>query len=330
MVNCRFEIQSAISHLQSAIAHYIVFVTFPFLPRKKAQNSLYIFHLITQRFMSSRRNFIRKTAMGLAGSAVLPLVGRSSAAAPEAAAVHPVTTGIAGYTFAKFDIDQSIAMMKRVGVTNLSVKDIHLPLNSSDEKIRSVTGKLRDAGINIYTVGVIYMRTKEAVDQAFQYARKVGVNMIVGVPNYDLLDYAEAQVKAHDIRLAIHNHGPEDKLYPGPGDVYNHIKNRDARVGLCIDIGHAMRAGSPPEKAIRDFRDRLFDLHIKDVSLAAKEGKAIEIGRGVINFPAVIKSLRKIKFNGVCSIEFEKDMTDPLPGIAESIGFFKGVAKGGE
>jgi len=268
--------------------------------------------------------------MGLAGSAVLPLVGRSSAAAPEAAAVHPVTTGIAGYTFAKFDIDQSIAMMKRVGVTNLSVKDIHLPLNSSDEKIRSVTGKLRDAGINIYTVGVIYMRTKEAVDQAFQYARKVGVNMIVGVPNYDLLDYAEAQVKAHDIRLAIHNHGPEDKLYPGPGDVYNHIKNRDARVGLCIDIGHAMRAGSPPEKAIRDFRDRLFDLHIKDVSLAAKEGKAIEIGRGVINFPAVIKSLRKIKFNGVCSIEFEKDMTDPLPGIAESIGFFKGVAKGGE
>jgi sugar phosphate isomerase/epimerase len=91
-----------------------------------------------------------------------------------------------------------------------------------------------------------------------------------------------------------------------------------------------MRAGSPPEKAIRDFRDRLFDLHIKDVSLAAKEGKAIEIGRGVINFPAVIKSLRKIKFNGICSIEFEKDMTDPLPGIAESIGFFKGVAKGGE
>ena len=96
-------------------------------------------------------------------------------------------------------------------------------------------------------------------------------------------------------------------------------------MGMCIDIGHAMRAGSAPEKAIRDFKDRLFDLHIKDVSIAAKEGKAIEIGRGVIDFPAVVTSLRKIKYQGVCSIEFEKDMSDPLAGIAESIGYFKGV-----
>ena len=149
--------------------------------------------------------------------------------------------------------------------------------------------------------------------------------MILGGPNFDIIDYSETQVKAYDIKLAIHNHGPEDKLYPSPKDVYDRIKNRDARMGMCIDIGHAMRAGSPPEKAIRDFKERLFDLHIKDVSLAVREGKAIEIGRGVIDFPAVVTSLRKIKYKGVCSIEFEKDMTDPLPGIAESIGYFKGV-----
>jgi sugar phosphate isomerase/epimerase len=125
--------------------------------------------------------------------------------------------------------------------------------------------------------------------------------------------------------LAIHNHGPEDALYPAPKDVYDRIKNLDAGMGMCIDIGHSMRAGSIPEKAIRDFKSRLFDLHIKDVSVAAKEGKAIEIGRGVINFPEVVESLRKINFKGVCSIEFEKDMTDPLPGMAESVGYFKGV-----
>jgi sugar phosphate isomerase/epimerase len=278
--------------------------------------------------MSSRRNFIQKTALSLAGSTVIPFLGRSESEKKEPKIekeASPLHIGIAGYTFAKFDLDQSISMMKRVGVQNLSVKDIHLPLNSSDERIRTAMTKFKDAGINVYTVGVIYMKTKEVVDLAFQYARKVGVNMIVGVPNYDLIDYSEAQVKAYDIRLAIHNHGPEDALYPAPKDVYDRIKNMDARMGMCIDIGHAVRAGSAPEKAIRDFKDRLFDLHLKDVNIAAKEGKAIEIGRGVIDFPAVVESLRKIKYKGVCSIEFEKDMSDPLPGIAESVGYFKGV-----
>ena len=167
-------------------------------------------------------------------------------------------------------------------------------------------------------------RAKEAVDKTFEYAKKCGVNMIVGVPNYDLIEYAEQKVKEYDIKLAIHNHGPEDALYPAPGDVYNRVKNLDARMGMCIDIGHSLRAGTLPEKAIRDFKDRLFDLHIKDINTAAKEGKGIEFGRGVINFGAVIESLRKVKYTGICSIEYEKDMSDPLPGIAESVGYFKG------
>ncbi len=244
----------------------------------------------------------------------------------EAKSAHPLEVGIAGYTFAKFDLDKSIAMMKRLGVHYLSVKEIHLPLNSSQETIDAAMAKFKAADINVYTVGVIYMKTKEAVDLAFSYAKKCGVTMIVGVPNYDLLDYAEEKVKEYNIRLAIHNHGPEDALYPGPKDVYDRIKNRDARMGLCIDIGHATRAGYSADKAVKDFKDRLFDLHIKDVSIAAKDGKAIEIGRGVINFPALVKALNKIGYKGICSIEFEKDMTDPLAGIAESIGYFKGVA----
>jgi inosose dehydratase len=292
-----------------------------------SQNSIFFINNKKEP-MSSRRSFIQKTALSLAGSAVIPFLGNTAAASRNEKAAPALAVGVAGYTFAKFDLDQSITMMKRLGVMNLSVKDIHLPLNSSDEKISAAMKKFKDAGINVYTVGVIYMRTKEVVDQAFQYARKVGVNMIVGVPNYDLIDYAEVQVKAYDMKLAIHNHGPEDKLYPAPKDVYDRIKDRDTRMGMCIDIGHAMRAGSPPEKAIRDFKDRLFDLHIKDVSIAAQDGKAIEIGRGVINFAEVIKSLRKIKYQGVCSIEFEKDMTDPMAGIAESIGYFKGVMAG--
>jgi len=271
--------------------------------------------------MSSRRSFIQQTTLGLA-ALNSPLI---NFAAPHAEKKPPLPLGFAGYTFAKIPIDPSIGMMKRANVLNLSIKDVHLPLNSSDDKIKSTVAQFRENGINIYTVGVIYMKTQEAVDQAFDYAQKVGVNMIVGVPNYDLLDYTESKVKSTNIRLAIHNHGPEDALYPGPQQVIDRIKDRDPRIGLCMDIGHATRAGVDPARAAKEYSKRLFDLHIKDVTAKAKDAKAIEVGRGVIDFEAFIKALRQINYQGMCSIEFEKDMTDPLPGIAESIGFFRGT-----
>lgn len=275
--------------------------------------------------MSSRRNFIQKTALSVAGSVAAPFIGTASFSkinTPKKAPQLPV--GIAGYTFVKFELDEAIKMMKQLNLTHLSLKDRHLPLNSSDEKIKSVVSHCSESNIKIYAVGVIYMKTKQAVDEAFDYARKVGVDMIVGVPNYDLLDYAEEKVKALNIRLAIHNHGPEDALYPSPQSVYERIKNKDARMGLCMDIGHAVRAGADVVSAIKAYKDRLFDLHIKDVTEARKEAKAIEIGRGVIDFPALLKALYKINYKGVCSVEFEKDMTNPLPGLAESVGYFKG------
>ncbi len=274
--------------------------------------------------MTSRRNFLQQSALGLAGTLTLPLASHA-AIAPKGPA--PLNTGIAGYTFAKFDLEKAIAMMKKVDIKYISVKDFHLPLNSTDEKIQSVLKQFADADIKVYAVGVIYMKSKEAVDQAFDYAKRVGVPLIVGVPNPELLDYTETVVKSSGIRLAIHNHGPEDKLYPSPKNAYDLIKDRDEKMGLCMDIGHAIRAGADPAAVVKQYKNRIFDLHIKDVSLAAKDGKAIEVGRGVIDFPALVKALRKSNYQGICSIEFEKDMTDPLAGLAESAGYFKGVVK---
>jgi hypothetical protein len=277
--------------------------------------------------MSSRRSFIQQSVLGIGGAAVLPLLGNKALAADNESKEGSLQVGMAGFTFAKFDLEKSIAMMKRVDVKNLSVKDFHLPLNSTPEKIQSVMTQFADGGIKAYAVGVIYMKTKEAVDQTFDYAKKVGVSLIVGVPNPELLDYTEEKVKSTDIRIAIHNHGPEDKLYPSPKNVYDLIKNRDEKMGLCIDIGHSTRAGQDPAKAVLEYKQRVFDMHIKDVSAAVKDGKSIELGRGVIDFPALVKALNKIKYKGFCSLEYEKDMTDPLPGIAESAGFFKGVIR---
>lgn len=277
--------------------------------------------------MHSRRKFIQHTAMGMAASTALPLFSKASIQTSGQQKHEPLKMGMAGYTFLNFDLATSIIMMKRVNVTALSIKDFHLPLDSSPDKIKDVVKQLTDAGITPYAVGVIYMKTKEAVDQTFAYAKNVGVNMIVGVPDYDLLDYTEEKVKAYDIKMAIHNHGPMDKVYPGPKDAYDRINKRDKRMGLCIDIGHTQRTGVAPADAVLQFKDRLFDLHIKDVTAANNDGQAIEIGRGVIDFPALIRALNKINYNGYCSIEFEKDMKDPMPGIAESVGYFRGVMR---
>ncbi len=273
--------------------------------------------------MPSRRNFLKTAGLGIIVAGIPPVLDLGGAHREDKSTLFPV--GIAGFTFAKFNIAQSIAMMTRVNVHAISLKDFHLPLNSTPEKIAEVLGQFKSAGITVYGVGVIYMKTKEQVDNAFEYARKVGVDLIIGVPDYDLLDYAEQKTKEYNIRLAIHNHGPEDKLYPGPGEVYDRIRSRDHRMGLCMDIGHAMRAGVKPSEAALKYGDRLLDLHIKDVNGIGKGDHAIETGRGIIDFPEFVKSLQKIKYKGHCSIEYEKDMGDPLPGIAESVGYFRGV-----
>ncbi len=279
--------------------------------------------------MKSRRNFLKSASLTLGASGLLPFVNTASplSGTAEEAPGRALEMGMAGYTFNQFSIEQTIAMMNRVGVTMLSLKEFHLPLNSTQEKADEVIAKFKEGGITVYAVGVIYMKDKSEVDRAFDYAKKVKVNLIVGVPEYELLPYTEEKVKSTGVTIAIHNHGPEDKRYPGPKDVYDRIKNMDPKMGLCLDIGHALRAGANPAKAVLDYKSRMFDLHIKDVSKAEKDGKAIEVGRGAVDFPALVKALRKINYQGKCSIEFEKDMKDPLPGIAESVGFFRGVMK---
>lgn len=279
--------------------------------------------------MKSRRNFLKTASLAIGAGGLLPLMNYASPSHinNNKGAGKALDMGMAGFTFAQFSIDQTISMMNRVGVTNLSLKEFHLPMNATQEQATEVVEKFKAGGINIYAVGVIYMKEKSEVDRAFEYAKKVGVNLIIGVPEYGLLPYTEEKVKTTGMVMAIHNHGPEDKRYPGPKDVFDRIKNMDPKMGLCLDIGHATRAGANLASSIADYKSRMFDLHIKDVSKAEKDGKAIELGRGVIDFPALVMALRKINYQGKCSIEFEKDMKDSLPGIAESVGFFRGVMK---
>jgi sugar phosphate isomerase/epimerase len=235
--------------------------------------------------------------------------------------------GMAGFTFAKFDIDKTLATMKRADVHYLCIKDFHLPMTSTDEQIAQFQAKLRANGVTGYAVGPIYMKSEADIDKAFAYAKRVGVKLIVGVPNYDLLPYVDKKVKEYGYNYAIHLHGPDIATYPDAEDVWNHVKDLDPRIGMCLDIGHDTRNGKDPVADLKKYHSRVFDIHIKDVTGITKLGYSLEVGRGVINFPAFVKMLRKVGYKGVCSLEHEKDMTDPFMGIAESIGYFRGVVE---
>ncbi len=235
--------------------------------------------------------------------------------------------GMAGYTFLKFDIDKALETMQREDVHYLCIKDFHLPINSDAAKIAAFHAKLKEKGVTGYAVGPIYMRSKGAIDTAFEYAKRVGVKLIVGVPNYDLLPYVDQKVKEYDFKYAIHLHGPDIAIYPDAEDVWNHVKGLDPRIGMCLDIGHDTRNGKDPVEDLRKYHTRVFDIHLKDVTAPTKLGYSVEVGRGVIDFPAFVKMLRKVGYSGIVSLEHERNMDNPFMGIAESIGYFRGVIR---
>lgn len=242
--------------------------------------------------------------------------------APKADKFH---LGMAGFTFVNFDIDTALDVMQRLDVHFLCIKDFHLPLDADATTIAAFKKKLADHGVTGYAVGPIYMKSEAEVDRAFDYAQRVGVKMIVGVPNYELLDYTEQKVKATDIRLAIHLHGPDMPLYPSATDIWNNVSHRDKRIGMCLDIGHDLRYNQDPLQDLKRYSSRVFDIHLKDVTGNTKADHAIELGRGRIDFRRFAELLREVGYSGSCSLEYEKDMKDPFMGIAESVGYFRAV-----
>jgi sugar phosphate isomerase/epimerase len=270
---------------------------------------------------TNRRQFLQAAGLGAVACAAGTGI-RESAASP---AKVPYELGMASYTFREFPLDKTLEMTRRLGLKRICFKDFHLKMDATNEQIADAVAKVKTAGLELYAGGVIYMMKEAEVDRAFEYAKAAGMRMIIGVPTHELLDYTNGKVQKYDIRVAVHNHGPDNPLYPTPQDAFEHIAKLDRRIGLCMDAGHTQRSGVDPSEAAQKYADRLFDIHIKDTSEASKNGNTVEIGRGVIDIPKLLRTLRTIGFTGTLALEYEKDAKDPLPGAAESIGYLRGA-----
>ena len=279
----------------------------------------------------SRRTFVRSGALAAAAYATSNALPVAAHALPPDEAASPVQLGLASYTFRNFDRTQLIGFMKQLNVLALNAKDVkdHLPMDPAAEA--KALEDYHGAGIQLHAVGTVYFPKDEDDDirSKFEYAKRAGVAVIVaGDPAPTVLPRIEKFVKEYDIRFAIHNHGPEDKLWHSPLDVLKAVGNMDPRMGCCIDIGHTVRAGTDVVDAIKQVGPRLFNMHAKDLTNFQSKESQVAVGDGMMPMQRIFETLIAIKYKGFVDLEYEVHGDDPMPGVIASFAYMRGVLAG--
>jgi len=241
-----------------------------------------------------------------------------------------VKLGVASYSLREFQRGLAIKIIQQLNVPNVSVKEYHLPYRSTPEELRQGAMEFEKAGIKIVGGGVIYMTKDDDEDirRYFDYAKNCGMPLMVIGSTAKTLHRIEGFVKEYNIRVAIHNHGPEDEHFPSPEVALKAIQDMDPRVGVCIDVGHTVRTGTNPVDSIRAAGDRLLDMHIKDLRNPKDMNTQVPVGDGALPIVDIFKQLKAMKFQGCVNLEYEIDADNPLLGMAKSFSYMRGVLAG--
>jgi sugar phosphate isomerase/epimerase len=191
--------------------------------------------------------------------------------------------------------------MKQLNVFELNAKEVkdHLPTDPQQEA--AALADYAAAGVRLRAAGTIYFAQDEDADirDKFEYCKRAGIAVIVaGEPSSETLPRIEKFVKEYDIRIAIHNHGPEDKLWHSPLDVLRAVKGMDPRIGCCIDVGHTVRAGTDVVQAIHEAGSRLHNVHMKDLADFQAKDSQVAVGDGVLPVRKMFEALIAIKYKG--------------------------------
>jgi sugar phosphate isomerase/epimerase len=276
----------------------------------------------------SRRNFVCSGALLAAAFAASKEVFAQAAERAPADEGSAIRLGLASYTFRNFSRAQMIGFLKQLNVLALNAKDVkdHLPMDTHEEA--AALADYSAAGVKLHAAGTIYFPKDEDADirSKFEYCKRAGIGAIVaGDPALETLPRIEKFVKEYDIRFAIHNHGPEDKLWHSPLDVLEAVKGMDPRIGCCIDVGHTVRAGTDVVQAIHEVGARLFNVHMKDLTNFQSKESQVPVGEGIMPVKKIFQALSAIKYKGFVDLEYEVHPDDPMPGVIESIAYMRGV-----
>lgn len=277
---------------------------------------------------TSRRSFVKAAVAGAAAAAI----GRPALAfaAPAAARKDALRLGVASYSLREFPRAEAIGMIKALGTPFVNIKSVHLEYDLSPAELAAGRAEFEAAGLEIVGGGTITFQrdTDEEVRKYFEYAKGAGMPLIVATADPAILPRIERFAREYDVKVAIHNHGPEDEHYPSPYDALRYIDNMDARMGLCVDVGHTVRAGTDVVKAIRDAGPRVLDLHMKDLTDFTERDSQVIVGQGKIPIAGIFAQLLEMNFQGAVNLEYEINARDPLPGMQQSFAHMREVLGG--
>ena len=265
---------------------------------------------------------------------------RLAAAGPE--------LGLQTWTCRNMSFDEVVAFATKHQIKNVQMISKHIDPKGTKEEALRKKAILDARGLTCYTFGVNgTSMDKEDNRKLFEFAKLMGIKVIIVEPKaMGEWDNLEALVKEYDIKLAIHNHN-KDTVYGDPATVKKVLAARDARIGVCLDIGWVTAAGFDVAKVFREYNGRVFDMHLKDkrsepatpgAMVADKKGEKkpagptvldVEIGTGQANYKDLFAEIKKAKWSGVMAVETDNGefAKDPNKLVAGAVEFFKKNAK---
>jgi sugar phosphate isomerase/epimerase len=283
----------------------------------------------------TRREFVSACGLAAAASAVpaapLAVAAQSPRTVPSSKEDGEIRLGVCSYSFHDFQRNLAIKMIKELDTRFVSVKEFHIPYSVTAEEAARAVGAFQKVGLTIVSGGAIPLESDDSkvLRRYFEYARMCGMPMIVSAPTtHAALPHVEQLAHEFNIKVAVHNHGPEDKTFQAPEQVFEAVRSLDPLVGMCIDIGHSLRAGSNLVEAIAQAGPRLFDVHMKDLRKADDKQSQCDVGKGVVPVPAIFRQLKKMKYRGYVNLEYEINSDNPVPGMMASLGYMRGVLAG--
>ena len=282
-----------------------------------------------------------KTPLRLFAVALLAITFALTSA--RAAAAGP-QLGIQSWTCRNMSFDEVVEFATKHQIKNLQLISKHIDPKGTKEETLRKKAILDARGLTCYTFGVNGTSlVKEDNRKLFEFAKLMGIKIIIVEPkNMAEWDNLEQLVKEYDIKLAIHNHGT-GSVYGDPATVQKILAVRDARIGVCLDVGWVTAAGFDVAKVFREYNGRVFDMHLKDKRLEPpapgamvtdKQGQKkpagptildVEIGTGQANYQGLFAEIKKAKWSGVMAIETDNGefAKDPNKLVAGGVAFFK-------
>ncbi len=273
---------------------------------------------------ATRRAFLHTIPAAAAAAAASP---NASAAASSAPAIR---FGIASYSFREFSRRLCIQYTKQLGISLLTIKEFHALYRSTPEELDRARREFAAAGLTLTGGGTVYMLKEDPEDVKFyfEYARRLGLPMMNVGPTAKTLPIIEKFAREYDIKIAVHNHGPEDRHFPAPSDALKLIRDMDPRMGVCVDVGHTTRTGKDLLEEIEMAGPRLLDVHMKDLRDLKQAASQCDVGDGQMPVPQIFRLLMKMNYSGVVHLEYEINADNPLPGMHRSFAYMRGVLAG--